>query len=151
MSSKHFTKKSKAKQDIPTASLPDIIFMLLIFFVWTASFHAAELILPSSLVTQNQGQGSVELDPELLDLERVVVRITWNGTRPGWIVNDAPLPSLVEVRDRLQSVAGIKTSLPVLVDPMPLVPLEHVIDVYDGARYAGFENVQFAAETQPRQ
>ena len=31
----HFKKKSKAKQDIPTASLPDIIFMLLIFFMVT--------------------------------------------------------------------------------------------------------------------
>ena len=29
----HFEKKTKAKQDIPTASLPDIIFMLLIFFM----------------------------------------------------------------------------------------------------------------------
>ena len=35
MSSSHFKKKSKAKQDIPTASLPDIIFMLLIFFMVT--------------------------------------------------------------------------------------------------------------------
>jgi biopolymer transport protein ExbD len=31
----HFKKKSKAKQEIPTASLPDIIFMLLIFFMVT--------------------------------------------------------------------------------------------------------------------
>ena len=31
----HFKKKAKAKQDIPTASLPDIIFMLLIFFMVT--------------------------------------------------------------------------------------------------------------------
>lgn len=31
----HFRKKSKAKPDIPTASLPDIIFMLLIFFMVT--------------------------------------------------------------------------------------------------------------------
>ena len=29
----HFKKKSQTKQDIPTASLPDIIFMLLIFFM----------------------------------------------------------------------------------------------------------------------
>jgi len=33
--SKHFTKKSKAKPEISTASLPDIIFMLLIFFMVT--------------------------------------------------------------------------------------------------------------------
>jgi biopolymer transport protein ExbD len=31
--SQHFTKKTKTKQTIPTASLPDIIFMLLIFFM----------------------------------------------------------------------------------------------------------------------
>ena len=31
----HFKKKASAKQDIPTASLPDIIFMLLIFFMVT--------------------------------------------------------------------------------------------------------------------
>lgn len=33
--SKHFTKKASTKQEIPTASLPDIIFMLLIFFMVT--------------------------------------------------------------------------------------------------------------------
>ena len=33
--SKHFTKKTTTKQEIPTASLPDIIFMLLIFFMVT--------------------------------------------------------------------------------------------------------------------
>ena len=31
----HFKKKSTAKQEIPTAALPDIIFMLLIFFMVT--------------------------------------------------------------------------------------------------------------------
>ncbi len=31
----HFKKKSSTKQEIPTASLPDIIFMLLIFFMVT--------------------------------------------------------------------------------------------------------------------
>lgn len=33
--SKHFKKKAATKQEIPTASLPDIIFMLLIFFMVT--------------------------------------------------------------------------------------------------------------------
>jgi biopolymer transport protein ExbD len=35
MSSSHFKKKANTKQEIPTASLPDIIFMLLIFFMVT--------------------------------------------------------------------------------------------------------------------
>ena len=123
----------------------DVVFMLLIFFVWTASFRAVELTLPSSLVTQSGGQG-VESDPELEDLERIVVRIVWDGQRPGWTVNDVPANSLAAVRDRLGAVARIKQNLPVLLDPVAEIPLGHVIDVYDVARQAGFQNVQFATE-----
>lgn len=39
----HFKKKSKAQQSIPTASLPDIIFMLLIFFMVTTVLREVEL------------------------------------------------------------------------------------------------------------
>jgi biopolymer transport protein ExbD len=51
--SKHFKKKSSgAKQEIPTASLPDIIFMLLIFFMVTTVLREQELqvrtILPEA-------------------------------------------------------------------------------------------------------
>ena len=42
--SAHFKKKSaKTKQEIPTASLPDIIFMLLIFFMVTTVLRETEL------------------------------------------------------------------------------------------------------------
>ena len=42
--SAHFKKKSaNTKQDIPTASLPDIIFMLLIFFMVTTVLRETEL------------------------------------------------------------------------------------------------------------
>lgn len=40
----HFQKKTaKAKQDIPTSALPDIIFMLLIFFMVTTVLREVEL------------------------------------------------------------------------------------------------------------
>ena len=132
--------------EVAMTPMVDVVFMLLIFFVWTASFRVAELSLPSSLITQEQGQGNVEVDPELEDLDRVVVRLGWSGTQPLWTINDVPVASLQEVRQRLDSVAEIKANLPVLVDPMAEVPLGHVIDVYDLARQAGFESVQFAVE-----
>ena len=124
----------------------DVVFMLLIFFVWTASFHVAELALPSSLVTQAEGQGNDQVDPALEDLDRVVVRLGWTGVQPAWTINDVPAASLLEVRERLEAVARIKANLPVLVDPVADIPLGHVIDVYDLSRLAGFENVQFAVE-----
>lgn len=50
--SQHFTKKSKAKPEISTASLPDIIFMLLIFFMVTTVLREQEVqvrtILPQA-------------------------------------------------------------------------------------------------------
>ena len=44
--SAHFKKKSaNTKQEIPTASLPDIIFMLLIFFMVTTVLRETELLV----------------------------------------------------------------------------------------------------------
>lgn len=130
--------------DVAMTPMIDVVFMLLIFFVWTASFQVAELILPSSLITQNEGQGSQPLDLEMEDLERVVVRMTLMSQGLAWEVNDVPIASLSDVRARLATVAKIKNTIPVLVDPAALVPLGDVIDVYDSAKVAGFQNVQFA-------
>ena len=48
--SAHFKKKSaNTSQDIPTASLPDIIFMLLIFFMVTTVMRETELLVRTSL------------------------------------------------------------------------------------------------------
>ena len=126
----------------------DVVFMLLIFFVWTTSFHIPELVLPSSLISQQQGQGKVELDPELEDLERIVVTLGWSGARPLWTINGVPVARLGAVQERLAAVAEIRADLPVLVDPVAEVALGHVIDVYDLARQAGFETVQFATESR---
>ncbi len=46
-----FRKKSEVKSEIPTASMPDIIFMLLVFFMVTTvlrEFEGLPLILPSA-------------------------------------------------------------------------------------------------------
>ncbi|MEM1271233.1 MAG: biopolymer transporter ExbD [Bacteroidota bacterium] len=45
----HFKKKTKAKQEIPTASLPDIIFMLLIFFMVTTVLRETTVLVTTTL------------------------------------------------------------------------------------------------------
>jgi len=126
----------------------DVVFMLLIFFVWTASFHVPELILPSSLVTQNEG--AQPTDEQFEDLERVVVRLTTDPSSPSllWFVNDVPIASLTAVRDRLKLVAKINAEIPVLVDPSANIALGDVIDVYDAAKVSGFQSVQFATPSE---
>ena len=99
----HFKKKSKAKQEIPTASLPDIIFMLLIFFMVTTVLRETELqvrvqlpdaeaiqkieqkrlvsyvyIGPEKLANNQFGESRVQIDdalvPELTEIRQVMFR-----------------------------------------------------------------------------
>lgn len=49
-----FKKKSKASQDIPTAALPDIIFMLLFFFMVTTVMREQEILVKQILPKADQ-------------------------------------------------------------------------------------------------
>jgi biopolymer transport protein ExbD len=124
----------------------DVVFLLLVFFVWTASFHAVEYLLPSSL-SQQLGNAAVienQAPPPEAEFEDVVVRILWQGDHAVWQVNGQDVLSLAEVKQRLQLVAGIKTDAPVILHPDEEVPIGDVVDVYDISRIAGFNKIQFA-------
>lgn len=136
----------RGETDVKMTPMIDVIFLLLVFFVWTASFQAVEHVLPSRLsaATGTQPADPSEPPPPAEDFEDVVVRIRWNGGRIVWQINETPLDNLAEVQRRLDVVARIKPDAPVIVHPDPPVPLGEVIDVYDRARRVGFRKVQFA-------
>lgn len=127
----------------------DVVFLLLVFFVWTASFHVVERSLPSRLMSAPGSGSASQIDPELADFDRVVIRLDWLGNQPTWQINDQPAAGLDQVRETLAAIAAIGTSVPVVIDSGPDVPLGHVIDVYDVARLEGFGEVQFAATEEP--
>jgi len=139
--------RQRSGLDVPMTPLIDVVFQLLVFFLVTASFHAAEHLLPSSVsVPQARGAGSPTETPlPEEDFDRVVIRILWNDGRPAWQVNGQVLDGLPQVRELLAAVARVKSDAPVVLHPDPAVPLGHVIDVYDVTRLAGFPRIQFAA------
>ena len=123
----------------------DVVFLLLVFFVWTASFQAVEYLLSTSVSAEaGSDDAQSEEPPPDFDFENVVVRIIWDGTSPSWSVNDQDTPSLAAVRQRLQVIANIKTDAPVILHPDDGVPIGDVIDVYDLSLLPGFDSVQFA-------
>jgi biopolymer transport protein ExbD len=124
--------------------LIDVVFLLLVFFVWTASFHVTERLLPSQLTALGTS-GAPDIPRQPRDVEPVVIRIDWRGTAPGWSIDGTPVPSLADVRQTLEAVARIKSDVLVILDPDADVPLGNVIDVYDIARLQGFQQVQFTA------
>jgi len=137
---------TRRELEIKMTPMIDVVFLLLVFFVWTASFHAVEYLLPSSL-SQQQGTGQTinqDEPPPEVEFEDIVIRITFVDDRPAWSVNGQPAASLTEVHDRLTLVADIKTDSPVILHPDESVPVGNVIDVYDATRLAGFSQIQFA-------
>ncbi len=97
--STHFKKKSNTKESIPTASLPDIIFMLLIFFMVTTVMRETELLVRTSLpaaeavekIEQKRLVSYIYVGPELLE-----------GAQPGEDavqIDDAIVDDLNEIRN----------------------------------------------------
>jgi len=134
----------------------DVIFLLLIFFICTASFQTAEEVLPANLSLPGTLADQVPIDPEWEDLEEIVVKILRHEVGTRWQINQRHCRWLKEkeaaegeeeesVEWVLKSVAGVKINLPVILDIDGDVPLEDVIDVYDLCRQIGLQRIQFAA------
>lgn len=140
--------------DIDEAMTPmiDVVFLLLVFFVWTASFQIIEQILPSNMSEISGSDPINQLEPpEPKDFDDIVVRIAWDGQAPIWKINDQRLGSVEEVKTQLSTIADLQTEAVVVLHPDPIVPLGIVIGAYDIAKLSGFPKVSFAVNPQGQQ
>ena len=125
----------------------DVIFLLLIFFVCTASFQVVEEVLPTNLSLPGSAKTEVEIDPLDDDLDEITVTILQRGDQPTWQVNGRDCDRLEQVRAVLSAAAEIKIDLPVILDVDAEVPIEYVIDAYDLCRQIGLQRIQFAIKS----
>ena len=140
-----YHRDERGRLDVKMTPMIDVIFLLLIFFVCTASFQAAEEVLPANLSLPGTLSTTEPIDQELEDLEEIVVNIFWRDGGASWQINQRDLNSLGEVALVLQAAAGVRIDLPVILDADDAVPIGDVIDVWDVCRAIGLERVQFAA------
>lgn len=133
--------------DINTAMTPmiDVVFLLLVFFVWTISFEAIERLLPSQLSSEMGKQPSTitELSPEM-DFEPIIIRMTGDPADPSIQVNGQGYNSLDDVGVFLKQAYQINREAPVRIHPDDEVHLGPVISLFDLTRQCGFEKVSFA-------
>ena len=134
--------------DVKMTPMIDVVFLLLIFFVWTSSFNVVEYALQSNVTDATAGAATALLErpPEEIDFHDVVVRIEWIDGQPAWRINDRPIPTLDEVRRHLTAIFQANQAAPIIIHPDADTPLNHVIAVYDITRLIGFEKVNLAAE-----
>ena len=146
MKAPHANLRARGDVDIDSAMTPmiDVVFLLLVFFVWTASFQVVEQMLPAELSSQMGTDPTtlVEPPPEK-DLEDIVIAVSFDGSA-AWTLNGQPLADVNAVERRLASIARVDPAATVIVHPSPKVPLEYVIQTYDAAKLTGFTSVSFA-------
>lgn len=124
----------------------DIVFLLLIFFVVTASSQTREQLLPTVLAASGVVEADVvppEPDPLTVDVwlklfaEEGQTVVDMNGTL---------YRNLEELKGQLRALADLGPDNPVILDIRPNVPLGDLVDVYDTCQAAGFESISFAAD-----
>jgi len=138
-------RDGRERLDVKMTPMIDVIFLLLVFFVATASFQAIEEVLPTRFTLPGAVASQVQIDPEIVDLDEIVIDVGWRSGRPTWEVVGVEYASLAELGAVLRQTREIKPDLPVILDVEASVPMEHVIDVYDLCRAVGLERIQFAA------
>ncbi len=122
----------------------DVVFLLLIFFVCTASFQAIEYVLPSEVVVSGVGDSTaVDVPP---DLEQLVIDVAPRDSAIPWKVNDRECRTPEDLRGVLDALVSLAADMPVILDCEPATPLGDAIDTYDLCRSLGFAKVQFAAQ-----
>ena len=136
--------RDRGPLEVKMTPMIDVIFLLLIFFVCTASFQPPEEVLPTNLSLPGTID-NVRVDPEWEDLEELVVKVLRSRGRTTWQVNQRDCGRLDEVRAVLVAASEVAGELPVILDVDGEVPLEDVIDVYDLCRRIGLDRIQFAA------
>ncbi len=142
----HFKKKATTKQEIPTASLPDIIFMLLIFFMVTTVLREQTVQVRTLLP---QAEAITKIDQKRL------VSYIWIGPRKLDAVRIGE--TMVQIDDALvEDVTNVRTIMyrKLVEQPRLIVSLRvdqesemgTVLDVQQELREAGTLRINYSTK-----
>ena len=127
----------------------DVVFLLLVFFVWTSSFELPEFDLPSSLAEPPIGSAEATSEiPPIEKFDEIVVRLKWQIDGTQIQLNGQQVERIGELSDRLAEIISLGVQPPVIVDPDEQVTMDLAVQVYDAARAAGADRVLFAAKPE---
>jgi len=130
--------------DLQMTAMIDVVFLLLIFFLWTSSFEIPEFDLVSALSLPPVGNSRTQIETPQMPFDEIVLRII-QVSEGRWHVklNESVVPDLSQLKTKLASIAAIGAQPAVIVHPDSTIPMEAAIAVYDVARSAGFDRVLF--------
>lgn len=118
-------KKPQVDDEIPTSSMADIAFLLIVYFMVTTTF-AATRGLDFSLPPEDDTPPMVEKE------EAVLIEVQPGGV---YLVDQKNMP-LSEILDYLKPKLERNPKKPVIIRPQPEAQYGHMVNVFDELRQA---------------
>lgn len=132
----HFEKRrANTKQEIPTASMPDIVFMLLLFFMVTTTLREVEVLVQFKL-------------PEAKAIEKIenkrLISYLWVGKDKRMQIND----SIVKLEDVQNIMYAKRQALPNIIVSLRIdqgTDMGYVTDIQQELRKAFCLRINYSA------
>ena len=134
-------KKKKESPEIPTSSMADIAFLLIVFFMVTSVFSVTrglEFQLP-----RNEPQTPQDATAE----EAVHIHIEPSGARCAFTV-DQQLMNLEDINIYLQPKLARNPNKFVIIDPSPNAPYRCMVDAFDELKQGDVKNISIPTEAE---
>jgi biopolymer transport protein ExbD len=125
------------------------VFLLLVFFLTTASFQRLEKLLPSSVSAKSDTTLGESKDtppsPPQEDIHDCVIKIKAQGDQIEYQWNGLVVKSLQDIQERLVAILNVRADVPIIVDPEDSILAGDALRVYDTAKRAGATAVYMVA------
>jgi biopolymer transport protein ExbD len=130
-------KVKKPQAVIPTASMADIAFLLIVFFMLTAVFASTQGL---QFQFPSDNPNDLNVQPE----EAIHIKISGEGQ---YLVDKVPM-TLGELGGYIQGKMQQNPAKPVIVQTLPEVPYHSMVDVFDLLKQLKVRNISIPTETE---
>ena len=132
--------------EVKMTPMIDVVFLLLIFFLWTSSFLKPEFDLPSAIAEPPSAgaQMTEEVTQPVEAFDEIVIRIVADDVGYTYQLNGREVENLAQLKSEVTTIIELGVQPPVIVDPADNVTMNTAVEVYDVVRAAGADRVLFA-------
>jgi biopolymer transport protein ExbD len=127
----------------------DVVFLLLVFFVWTSSFELPEFDLPSAIAEPPSGGSELSSEQRPTEVfDEIVIRLLMQDANMVIQLNGQTVDDIDALSTRIGAIIALGVQPPVIIDPAEQIRISSAVKVYDAARAAGADRVLFAAQPE---
>ena len=142
--------RSNEPLEVKMTPMIDVVFLLLVFFVWTSTFETPEFDLPSSLAEVPTGgsEQNADAEPPIEEFDEIVIKLRMQEGVNLIELNGQTLGDITELSRKVREIIELGVQPPVVVDPDDRINMDFAIQVYDVTRSAGADRVLFAVRAE---